>query len=107
MDTVSQPEILKGVKSRSEKLRKGMMDIGERHGVFSEVRGAGLLLGCVLTGQWQGKARDFLNAGLDEGVMVLMAGADVIRLAPSLIIPEPDIDEALERFEAAVKKLTA
>ena len=107
LDTVSQPEILKGVKSRSEKLRKGMMDIGERHGVFSEVRGAGLLLGCLLTGQWQGKARDFLNAGLDEGVMVLMAGADVIRLAPSLIIPEPDIDEALERFEAAVKKLTA
>ena len=107
LDTVSQPEILKGVKSRSEKLRKGMMDIGGRHGVFSEVRGAGLLLGCVLTGQWQGKARDFLNAGLDEGVMVLMAGADVIRLAPSLIIPEPDIDEALERFEAAVKKLTA
>ena len=36
-----------------------------------------------------------------------MAGANVVRLAPSLIIPEPDIDEALERFEAAVKKLTA
>ena len=107
VDTVSQAEILKGVKSRSDKLRKGMMDIGERYGVFSEVRGAGLLLGCVLTEQWQGKAKDFLNAGLDEGVMVLIAGANVIRLAPSLIIPEPDIDEALERFEAAVKKLTA
>ncbi|PSF14212.1 aspartate aminotransferase family protein [Marinobacter shengliensis] len=107
IDTVSQPEILKGVKARSEKLRKGMMDIGERYGVFSEVRGAGLLLGCVLTEKWQGKAKDFLNAGLDEGVMVLVAGANVVRLAPSLIIPESDIDEALERFEAAVKKLTA
>ncbi len=107
IDTVSQPEILKGVKARSEKLRKGMMDIGERYGVFSEVRGAGLLLGCVLTEQWQGKAKDFLNAGLDEGVMVLVAGANVVRLAPSLIIPETDIEEALERFEAAVKKLTA
>ena len=107
MDTVSQPEILKGVKARSEHLRKGMMDIGERYGIFSEVRGAGLLLGCVLTDKWQGKAKDFLNAGLDEGVMVLIAGANVIRLAPSLIIPDTDIDEALERFEAAVKKLTA
>ena len=107
IDTVSQPDILKGVKARSEKLRKGMMDIGERHGVFSEVRGAGLLLGCVLTEQWQGKAKDFLSAGLDEGVMVLMAGANVIRLAPSLIIPESDIEEALARFEAAVIKLTA
>ncbi|WP_298449197.1 aspartate aminotransferase family protein [Marinobacter sediminicola] len=107
IDTVSQPEILKGVKARSEHLRKGMMDIGERYELFSEVRGAGLLLGCVLTEKWKGKAKEFLNAGLDEGVMVLIAGADVIRLAPSLIIPDTDIDEALERFEAAVKKLTA
>jgi len=75
--------------------------------VFSEVRGAGLLLGCVLTEKWQGRAKDFLNAGLDEGVMVLIAGANVVRLAPSLIIPEADIDEALKRFEAAVQKLTA
>ena len=104
---MSQPDILKGVKARSDHLRKGMMDIGERYGIFSEVRGAGLLLGCVLTEKWQGKAKDFLNAGLDEGVMVLIAGANVIRLAPSLIIPDTDIDEALERFEAAVKKLTA
>ncbi|MBU2873790.1 aspartate aminotransferase family protein [Marinobacter salexigens] len=107
IDTVSQPEILKGVKARSDHLRKGMMDIGKRYEIFSEVRGEGLLLGCVLTEKWKGKAKEFLNAGLDEGVMVLIAGADVIRLAPSLIIPDTDIDEALERFEAAVKKLTA
>ena len=105
VDTVSQPEILKGVLARSDRLRKGMMDIGERYGIFSEVRGAGLLLGCVMTEQWHGRAKEFLAAGIDEGVMVLIAGPDVIRLAPSLIIPEPDIDEALGRFEAAVQKV--
>ncbi len=105
IDTVSQPDILKGVAARSDRLRKGMMDIGERYGIFSEVRGAGLLLGCVLTDEWKGKAREFLNAGLAEGVMVLIAGPNVVRLAPSLIIPEPDIDEALARFEAGVKKV--
>lgn len=103
IDTVSQPDILKGVNARSDRLRKGLMDIGERYGVFSEVRGAGLLLGCVMTEQWQGRAKEFLAAGIDEGVMVLVAGPNVIRLAPSLIIPESDIDEALSRFEAAVK----
>lgn len=107
IDTVSQPEILKGIKARSERLRKGMMAIGERYQIFSEVRGEGLLLGCVLTEAWQGRAKDFLNAGIDEGVMVLIAGVNVIRLAPSLIIPEPDIDEGLERFERAVKKVCA
>ena len=105
VDTVSQPEVLKGVKAHSDMLRKGMMDIGERYGVFSEVRGAGLLLGCVLTEKWQGKAKEFLAAGLEEGVMVLIAGGNVVRLAPSLIIPETDIEEALQRFERAVKKL--
>lgn len=105
IDTVSQPDILKGVAARSDRLRKGMMDIGERYGIFSEVRGSGLLLGCVLTEKWQGKAKEFLNAGLAEGVMVLIAGPNVVRLAPSLIIPEPDIDEALTRFEAGVKKV--
>ncbi len=105
IDTVSQPDILKGVAARSDRLRKGMMDIGERYGIFSEVRGSGLLLGCVLTDEWKGKAKEFLNAGLNEGVMVLIAGPNVVRLAPSLIIPEPDIDEALARFEAGVKKV--
>jgi acetylornithine/N-succinyldiaminopimelate aminotransferase len=105
VDTVSQADILKGVMARSDKLRKGMMDIGERYGIFSEVRGAGLLLGCVMAEAWQGRAKEFLAAGIDEGVMVLIAGPNVIRLAPSLIIPEPDIEEALTRFEAAVKKV--
>ncbi|GHD43698.1 acetylornithine/N-succinyldiaminopimelate aminotransferase [Marinobacter persicus] len=106
VDTVSQPEVLKGVKAHSDMLRKGMMDIGERYGVFREVRGAGLLLGCVLTEEWKGRAKDFVAAGLDEGVMVLVAGGDVVRLAPSLIIPETDIEEALARFERAVATLT-
>ena len=105
IDTVSQPDILKGVLARSDRLKKGMKEIGDRYDIFSEIRGEGLLLGCALTEKWQGKAKDFLVAGLDEGVMVLVAGANVVRLAPSLIIPESDIDEALERFERAVKKV--
>ena len=48
----------------------------------------GLLLGAELNDKFKGKARDFLNAGADEGVMVLVAGMDVIRFTPSLIISE-------------------
>jgi acetylornithine/N-succinyldiaminopimelate aminotransferase len=106
IDTVSQPNILKGIKSRSDRLRTGLSEIGQRYRVFSEVRGEGLLLGAVLAESWQGRAGDFVAAAMDAGVMVLMAGPNVVRLAPSLIIPESDIDEALVRFETAVKKLS-
>ncbi|MGP4843715.1 aspartate aminotransferase family protein [Marinobacter sp. 1Y8] len=105
IEIVSQPDVLKGVTARSDRLRAGMEAIGKKYGVFDEVRGSGLLLGGVLTEAWKGKAKEFLNAGLDEGVMVLIAGVNVVRLAPSLIIPETDIDEALVRFERAVSKV--
>ena len=38
--------------------------------------------------------------------MVLQAGPDVVRLAPSLVIADADIDEGLDRLERAVAKLT-
>ena len=40
-----------------------------------------------------------------EGVMTLVAGASIIRFAPSLVIPDADITEGLARFEKAVAKL--
>ena len=39
--------------------------------------------------------------------MILMAGPNVIRLAPSLLITEADVAQGLEYFEAAVAELVA
>jgi acetylornithine/N-succinyldiaminopimelate aminotransferase len=46
-----------------------------------------------------------LNAALEEGLMTLIAGANIMRFAPSLVIPDEDIVEGLARFEKAVAKL--
>lgn len=106
VELINQPDTLAGVGSRSARLRQGLQSIGETYGVFSHVRGEGLLLGAVLNDKWQGRSKDFFDAALDEGVLVLMAGNDVVRFAPSLIIAESDIDEGLARFERAVKTLS-
>jgi acetylornithine/N-succinyldiaminopimelate aminotransferase len=42
---------------------------------------------------------------MNEGLMVLVAGANVIRFAPSLVIPDEDIVMGLARFEKAVASL--
>ncbi|WP_426111435.1 aspartate aminotransferase family protein [Pseudomonas sp. DSP3-2-2] len=106
MDVVHTQEVRDGVKARHEKFKTRLEQIGEKYGVFSQVRGLGLLIGCVLTDAWKGKAKDFFNAAEHEGVMVLQAGPDVMRFAPSLVIEDADIDEGLDRFERAVAKLT-
>jgi succinylornithine aminotransferase len=106
MDVVHTQEVRDGVEARHLKFKARLEQIGEKYGVFSQVRGLGLLIGCVLTDAWKGKAKDFFNAAEHEGVMVLQAGPDVMRFAPSLVIEDADIDEGLDRFERAVAKLT-
>ncbi|BCV67915.1 acetylornithine aminotransferase [Shewanella carassii] len=106
-DVVNTPEVLQGVKRREQLLRDGLEKINAKYQVFSEVRGKGLLLGAVLNEQYQGRSREFLLASVDNGLMTLMAGANVVRFTPSLIIPESDIAEGLARFEKAVAKVVA
>ena len=43
--------------------------------------------------------------GAEEGVMVLNAGPDVMRFAPSLVVEDADIDEGMHRFAHAVAKV--
>jgi succinylornithine aminotransferase len=105
LDIVNTPEVLNGVKAKHAQFKQRLQAIGEKYGIFSEVRGLGLLLGCALTDAWKGKAKTVLDAATAEGVMVLQAGPDTVRFAPSLVVEDADINEGLDRFERAVAKL--
>jgi acetylornithine/N-succinyldiaminopimelate aminotransferase len=102
VNTVNTPAVLSGVKAKSQLFQDGLKKINDKYHVFSEVRSAGLLIGAVLNSDYAGKARDFMLAAADQGLMALVAGASVVRFAPSLIIPDADITEGLARFEQAV-----
>ncbi|MDG1580518.1 aspartate aminotransferase family protein [Pseudomonas sp. GOM6] len=105
LDVVNTPEVLSGVKAKHAQFKQRLQAIGEQYGVFSEVRGLGLLLGCALSDAWKGKAKVVLDAAAAEGVMVLQAGPDTVRFAPSLVVEDADIREGLDRFERAVAKV--
>ena len=102
LDIVNTPEVLDGVKHKEQLFRDGIKSINEKYQVFSEIRGKGLLLGCALNDKFAGRSREFLVASANEKLMCLIAGPNVVRFAPSLIIPDADIQEGLARFERAV-----
>jgi succinylornithine aminotransferase len=106
IDIINTPEVLEGVKAKHQRFKSKLEQIGQQYGVFSEVRGLGLLIGAVLSDAWKGKAKAILDAAAVEGVMVLQASPDVVRFAPNLVVDDADIDEGLARFERAVAKLT-
>ncbi|WP_417703055.1 aspartate aminotransferase family protein [Pseudomonas sp.] len=107
LDIVNTRQTLDGVKAKSEQFKTRLLALGKQYGLFEQVRGMGLLLGCVLNEAWMGKAKQVLDAATAEGLMILQAGPDVVRFAPSLVVEEADIDEGLARFERALSKLTA
>ncbi|RLV58126.1 aspartate aminotransferase family protein [Parashewanella curva] len=107
LETVNNKETLEGVKHREQMFRDGLEKINAKYDVFSEVRGKGLLIGGVLNSKYEGRAKEFLVAAMEEGVMSLVAGANVVRFTPSLVIPEADIVEGLARYERAIAKVVA
>ena len=106
IDVINTPEVLAGVKAKHAQFKARLEQIGTQYGIFSEVRGMGLLIGCVLSEAFKGKAKDVFNAAEKENLMILQAGPDVVRFAPSLVVEEADINEGLDRFERAVNALT-
>jgi acetylornithine/N-succinyldiaminopimelate aminotransferase len=106
-DTVNTPEVLAGVTEKAAFFVKGLEKINEKYAVFSSIRGKGLLIGAVLNDSYQGKAGIFFHAAMDEGLLTLVAGANVMRFTPSLIISDEDITAGLALFEQAVAKVVA
>lgn len=105
VEEVTKPEVLAGVLEREAMFREGLEKINAKYNIFSEVRGKGLLLGAALNEEWQGRARDVLVAAGQQGLMVLVAGANVVRFTPSLVITQQEIEEGLAKLDKAIATL--
>ena len=102
LSIINTPEVLDGVAQRHQWFVDGLTAINQQYDLFSDIRGAGLLIGCQLTAAYAGQAKAITNAAAEEGLLALIAGPDVVRFAPSLIISEADVQEGLARFARAL-----
>ncbi|PCF94431.1 aspartate aminotransferase family protein [Vreelandella nigrificans] len=107
VEFIDTPKVLEGVKHRHDLFREHLETINRKHGVFKEIRGMGLLIGAQMSDAFEGRAKDILPLAIEEGVMALIAGPNVLRMAPSLVIPEADIAEGMARLERAIERLVA
>ncbi|MFI5982855.1 acetylornithine transaminase [Streptomyces sp. NPDC051555] len=94
IDTIAADGLLGRIKERSEQLRSGIEGAGEgeRHPLVSHVRGAGLLLGIVLTEPLAPKVQ---KAAQDAGFLVNAPAPDVVRLMPPFVLTEAEADAFL------------
>ncbi|WP_079169452.1 MULTISPECIES: acetylornithine transaminase [unclassified Streptomyces] len=97
LDTLAADGALDRVKRLGERLREGVEALG--HPLVSHVRGAGLLLGIVLT---EPLAAQVQQAAQDAGLLVNAPAPDVVRIMPPLIIGDDDVDAFLQALPGAL-----
>ncbi|MEH6473021.1 MAG: aspartate aminotransferase family protein [Halopseudomonas sp.] len=107
LDIIDTPTVLDGVNQRHTLFVAELEKINAKHAVFSEIRGQGLLIGAELVEAWQGQGGKFLAAAREEGLLLLVAGPNVLRMTPSLIISDADVTEGMQRLERAIAKTLA
>ncbi|WP_329408063.1 acetylornithine transaminase [Streptomyces sp. NBC_00704] len=90
LDTIENEGLLENVKRQSETLRDGITGTG--HPLIDYVRGAGLLLGIVLTEPLAPQVR---QAAQEAGFLVNAPAPDVVRLMPPLNLRDDEVEAFL------------
>jgi acetylornithine/N-succinyldiaminopimelate aminotransferase len=103
-ETLERDDLLANVRSRGKQLRTGLKAIVQKYpSLCTGVRGWGLINGLVLA---EGVvALDIVKAALEKGLLVIPAGAQVVRLIPPLIVSAAEVDEALDLLDQTLEAL--
>lgn len=99
--------LMRNVAARHKQMFDALHAINKEFGIFSEIRGRGLMIGAELVDAYKGKAGDISEAARKEGLLVLQAGPDVVRIVPPLTITQAEVHLGMKRFREALTNLLA
>jgi len=101
VETILENGFLANVCRMSEILRQQLEALCERHPtIFKSTRGAGLMLG-VECGPLN---LDLMSMAQEEGLLTVVAGENVLRFVPPLIIEEHHVEEAVEILDTVAQR---
>jgi succinylornithine transaminase family protein len=103
LELINQPAFLGRVKEASAKVMANLQQLAADYPqVFGQPRGMGLLIGLPMAEGFKGRSKDYTKLCEKLGLMLLIAGPDVVRLAPALVVSDEQIAEADRLMRAAV-----
>ena len=104
---IERRNLLRNVRERGNQLRAGLDRLVKRYpDQRSGSRGWGLLQGLVLKDDCGIQAVDVVKAALEEQLLLVPAGAQVVRMVPALVISSREVQILLTRLERALVRVT-
>lgn len=105
--TLETDNLVANAQYRGEQLRQGLADLARRFPhLIAEVRGWGLINGLELTAETTVSSMDVVRAAMAVGLLLVPAGAKVVRLVPPLIVTTAEVEQALVRLSQALSQVS-
>lgn len=98
-DLFEEQHILEHVQEITPYFEEKLDGLVEKYDFFTQRRGKGLMQGLVVEGKPVG---EIVAKALENGLVVISAGSDVLRFVPPLIITKEQIDEMVEKLEKTI-----
>ena len=98
-DLFEEENIIEHVRQITPYLEEKLDGLVEKYDFITKRRGKGLMQGLVLEGKPVGEV---VTKAIENGLLVISAGSNVLRLVPPLVITEADIDEMMEKLEKSL-----
>ena len=98
-DLFEEQHILEHVQEITPYFEERLDGLVEKYDFFTQRRGKGLMQGLVVEGRPVG---EIVAKALENGLVVISAGSDVLRFVPPLIITKEQIDEMVEKLEKTI-----
>lgn len=101
LEMMERDDITGCVKRITPYFEQRLEELVASYDFLTERRGMGLMQGIVC----QKPVGEISAKALDEGLILITAGADVLRFVPPLIIEEKHVDEMAEKLNAVLKNM--
>ena len=99
LDLFQENHIIENVREVAPYLERRLDELKEKYDCITERRGTGLMQGLV----FDCPVREVIERALENGLLLINAGADILRFVPPLIISKENVDEMIEILESCIE----
>lgn len=96
LDLFEELDILNNVKESGDYLYEKLEELAAKHDCIKAHRGVGLIQGL----ECDKPVNDIINKAVENGLLLINAGANIIRFLPPLIVSKQEIDDMIAILDA-------
>ena len=101
LELYEKEHLVDHVREITPYFEKALDGLKEKHPSITERRGAGLMQGLV----FDRPVADIIHEAMDNGLILINAGANILRFVPPLVITKENIDEMVSILDPAIAKI--